>query len=259
MSRPEVAFHVSGDGAPLLLLNGWTASGLAWPSAWLRRLERHHRVIRIDNRGSGWSRTAPAPFTIADLADDTHRVLRMLDVPPATVLGLSMGGMIAQELALRRPGDVHRLVLVATGPPAPHVVAASAEITAHMFLRPRAGQPLAGYLRDLWTVAFAPDFPHREPELVDELVDQLVTRPTPRSAAMTQARAAAAWCGAHRLRRIQAPTTIVHGALDVLRPVQNGRNLCQLIPGSRYLQLPDVGHLVPLEAGDLLADLLENA
>ena len=73
-SRPVVHWHRSGDGPPLLLLNGWTASGLAWPEAWLHRLEESYDVIRIDNRGTGWSRSAPSPFTIADLADDARDV-----------------------------------------------------------------------------------------------------------------------------------------------------------------------------------------
>ena len=114
--RPVVNFHSSGSGDALLLLNGWTASGLLWPDRWLRDLEARFRVIRIDNRGSGWSRSAPTPYDIGDLADDAAAVLRGLGVESATVLGLSMGGAIAQELALRYPRLVSALVLVGTRP-----------------------------------------------------------------------------------------------------------------------------------------------
>ena len=85
----------------------------------LRELERDFRVIRIDNRGTGWSRFARTPFTMADLADDVVGVLDEAEIDRATVFGLSMGGMIAQELAIRHAEDVRRLVLVATSPPAP--------------------------------------------------------------------------------------------------------------------------------------------
>ena len=93
-----------GEGEAVLLINGWSASGIAWPAAWLDELTGRYRVIRLDNRGTGWSRTAPTPFTIGDLADDARDVLKAAGVRRARVLGLSMGGMIAQELALR-----HRL------------------------------------------------------------------------------------------------------------------------------------------------------
>lgn len=255
---PLVSWHERGQGQPLLLLNGWTASGLAWPSSWLHRLERRFRIIRIDNRGTGWSRSAPAPFTIADLADDAYRVLRTLRIDKATVLGLSMGGMIAQELALRHPTIVERLVLVASGPPAPQQLSADPAITAHMFRRRKRGQPLPDYLRNMWVVACAPGFRQRQPDLMDELVHQLVERPTPRSGAMAQARAAAAWHGAGRLARITAPTVVMHGAQDALRPVGNGMRLARLIPGAEYVELPDAGHLLPLEAGDALAEALEH-
>jgi len=72
---PVVNWHVAGSGPPLMLLNGWAGSGLAWPTGWLRSLEAHYRVIRVDQRGSGWSHRAPAPVTIADPADDAPDVL----------------------------------------------------------------------------------------------------------------------------------------------------------------------------------------
>src|SRR4029077_15374299 len=66
MSRPAANWFSQGQGEALLLINGWTASGIVWPTAWLDELAVRYRVIRLDNRGTGWSRTAPAPFTIAD-------------------------------------------------------------------------------------------------------------------------------------------------------------------------------------------------
>ena len=124
MSRRPASRYVAnwfshGQGEAVLLINGWSASGIAWPTAWLDELATQYRVIRLDNRGTGWSRTAPAPFTIGDLADDARNVLKAAGVRRARVLGLSMGGMIAQELALRHPDVVSRLVLAGTRPPAP--------------------------------------------------------------------------------------------------------------------------------------------
>src|SRR3712207_1314396 len=112
--RPQVHWRASGRGPALVLINGWNASGRAWPVAWLRELERRYRVVTPDNRGSGWSRHAETPFTIADLADDVLDVLDAEEIDRAGVLGISMGGMVAQEVALRAPDCVAALFLVAT-------------------------------------------------------------------------------------------------------------------------------------------------
>jgi pimeloyl-ACP methyl ester carboxylesterase len=256
--RDPVYWEQRGEGSPLLLLNGWTAGGSVWPSAWLRELERSFRVIRMDTRGSGLSRTAPAPFTIADLADDAARVLRAAGAERARVLGLSMGGMIAQELGLRHPELVEELFLVATRPPTPAQVAGAPEIAERAFDRPQPGESPEDFLRSLWAGYAAPGFARREPALLDELVEQLRERRTPRVGVTNQALAVLGWHGPRRLAALAVPTTVVHGAVDRLTPVGNGMRLAGLIPGARYVELPDVGHLVPLEAGDVLADLVRG-
>ena len=260
--RPQVFWHETGDGPPLLLLNGWTASGLLWPGSWLERLETTHRVLRVDNRGTGFSRTAPAPFTIADMADDAAAVLRAAGAEPATVLGLSMGGMIAQELVVRHPALVDRLVLVGTRPPAPAHIPAAPQVLerelGQLLHTPQPGEPLAEYFRSVWEPQCAPGFAERNPALFEELAGQIVERVTPRPAVINQLRAIAAWSGARRLRSITAGTTVVHGVLDELSPVGNGMRLARLIPGARYVELPGVGHLVPLEAPDALTHAISS-
>jgi 3-oxoadipate enol-lactonase len=262
-TREPVAFwHEGGQGPVLLLINGWSASGLVWPAEWVARLERRFRVVRIDNRGTGWSRTAPAPFTIGDLAEDAAEVLRAIGAGPATVVGLSMGGMIAQDLALRHPDLVGRLILAATRPPAPDHIPAPPPVLerelGHLLATPRRGEPLDGYFRALWEPQCGPGFAARHPERLDELIGQVIERPAPRAAVINQLRAIAAWTAAGRPAAITAPTVVVHGELDELMPVGNGMRLARLVPAARYVELPGVGHLVPLEAPDLLADVIEE-
>jgi pimeloyl-ACP methyl ester carboxylesterase len=240
----------------LLLLNGWTASGIMWPGEWLRQLERRFRVIRIDNRGSGWSRNAPAPFTIGDMADDAAAVLRATGVDQATVAGLSMGGMIAQELAVRHPDRVSRLVIMASRPPSPAHLVADQTLLRGILARP-AGMPLPDYFRDLWGSFTGPGFAN--PQLLDELVEQILTRPTPRNLLLQQTRAIMAWNGPSRLASISAPTVVVHGIDDRLMPVGNGMRLARLIPGARYVELPDTGHILPMEAPDAVAEILYSS
>lgn len=243
--------HEGGRGEAIVFVNGWSASGLVWPAAVIDELERTHLVVRIDNRGTGWSRRMPRPFSIGDLAGDVISVLDELDLERATIVGLSMGGMVAQEVALRHPRRVRALVLLGTRPPVPEHTPPPAATTARLLTGPAPGQSLKDFMRRRWEVMTGPGFVDDHPEAIREMVSAVVARPTPRAAVLDQARAIAAWCGAGRLRRLSSvPTTVVHGESDPLIPVRNGMRLAQLIPGARYLELEGVGHLVPYEAPD---------
>jgi 3-oxoadipate enol-lactonase len=255
--RPVVNWHEGGQGPALLLLNGFTASGLVWPESWLRRLEERYRVVRIDNRGTGWSRSAPRPFTIGDLADDVRDVLRACGIDRAAVLGLSMGGMIAQELAIRHGEVVEKLVLVGTRPPTPAQVVPDSKAYFLLMQQPSPGGDLREFFTATWGQTVGDGFATDHPDVFAEIADQLMRRITPRSAVVDQARAIAAWHGAARLRRLRVPTTVVHGNRDRLMPVGNGMLLARLLPNATYVELAGVGHLVPHEAGDILLKALD--
>jgi len=257
--RPEVYWRAGGRGPALVLLNGWSASGLAWPRSWVRELERRFRVIRIDNRGSGYSRFAPTPFTMPDLADDVADVLDEAEVERAAVVGMSMGGMIAQEFAVRHGRRLDGLVLTATRPPAPAYYAGKhAHELFGLLTPPRRDETLDTYFTRLWSTATGEGFAEREPGSIAELVRQIVARPTPRQMLLHQLRAVNGWGHAERLGAILAPTVVVHGADDRMVNVENGRRLAELIPGSRFVSLPGVGHLPPLEAPDELLDIVAS-
>lgn len=255
---PQVFWRAHGSGPPVVLINGYSASALAWPRPWTRELERRFNLITLDNRGSGWSRFAEAPFTIGDLADDVAAVLDAAEVSRATVLGLSMGGMIAQELALRRPEVVNGLVLAATRPPHPSFAGPSL-VTAWQLVRPPGrGETLEHYFRTLWTAAAAPGFAETHPDEIEELVSQTMERPTPRAMLVHQLRAMSGWAHADRLTGLSAPTVIVHGDADRFSPPANGRALARLIPGARHIPLEGVGHLLPHEAPDVLGAVIDE-
>jgi 3-oxoadipate enol-lactonase len=255
-SRPPINVHDGGSGPAVVLINGWTASGLVWPASLVAALEREHRVVRIDNRGTGWSRHAPRPYTIHDLAGDARRVIDDLALVRPTVVGISMGGMIAQELAMSWPDRVGRLVLLGTRPPTPADTPPPANVSATLLSTPPKGVPMRQYLRDGWATVTGPGFVAEHPELIDEMAGSFARRPTPQFAVLDQARAITAWSGAYRLRSVRVPTTVVHGTEDPLIPVRNGMRLAQLIAGARYVELPRVGHLVPYEAAEVVVELV---
>lgn len=256
--RFGVHCHQGGDGPPLLLLNGWTASGLVWPAAMVKRFERRFHVLRVDARGAGWSRGAPTPFTVAELADDAVRVLRNSGHRRAVVAGLSMGGMVAQELAIRHPDAVDRLILLSTRPPAPAHVPSGRSLWALATAPPPPERSLDDHIRQVWASFTGPGFPEAHPELIDEIVAAVTRRITPRAGLLNQARAVVAWRGAHRLRHLRVPTVVMHGTADRLIPVGNGRRLAALVKTSRYVELAGVGHLVPYEAPEQFAEIVED-
>jgi 3-oxoadipate enol-lactonase len=254
---PQVFWRAHGTGPALVLINGYSASALAWPRGWTRMLEARFRVITVDNRGSGWSRLADTPFTIADMADDVADVLDAAEAATATVLGLSMGGMIAQELVLRRPGRVRGLVLAATRPPIPRFHIPPLAASWQLVRPPGPRETLQQYFRALWTAAAAPGFAQRHPDDIEELVRQTLERPTPRAMLAHQLRAMSSWAHADRLTSIRAPTVVVHGDEDRFSPPANGLELAELIPGARHVPVPGVGHLLAHEAPEQLDQALD--
>ncbi|HEX5097376.1 MAG TPA: alpha/beta fold hydrolase [Acidimicrobiia bacterium] len=211
-----------------------------------------------DNRGTGYSRCAPMPASIATMADDAAAVLQAVGAEPALVVGLSMGGMIAQELALRHPERVRALVLVGTRPPAPVHLQVPGDVISRLLRRPEPGETVGQFLTATWATLCGPGFAAARPDLLDELVEQILVRTTPKASTFRQMSSIAAWHDPRRLAGIAAPTTVVHGDVDPLMPVGNGTRLACLIPGARYVELAGVGHLPPLEASDAVAEIVEQ-
>lgn len=253
VARGQAYWEAHGSGPAVLLINGYGASGLVWPGGWIDELRARHTVVTVDLRGSGRARHAETPFTIGDLAADMAAVLDAADIPSAVVMGLSMGGMVAQELALSAPERVAGLLLVGTRPPVPAFTPPRMRATLRLMLPARPGVTIHDYYRNLWTAAAAPGFAQRRGDLIEEMVSQILAGPTPRAMLVHQFRAMSAWSHAERLGDLAVPTAVVHGSLDTFSPVQNGRTLARLIPGATLRELADVGHLVPLEAPEVLS------
>ena len=259
-SRPDdpIDWWDSGTGPGVVLVNGWTLSGRVWPAAFVDAVAAAHRVVRLDNRGTGDRRRDRDPFTIAQLADDVHQVIDAAGLDRPIVVGFSMGGMIATELALRWPDQVGGLVLVSARPPCPARIAGGPGILGRALTPPSRDRPLADQFRLRWARVSAPGFADRHPERFDEMAVAALSAVTPRRTVLSQARAVGAWRGAHRLRTLDVPCTVVHGSVDPLSPAENSRRLAALIPGARYVELAGVGHLVPQEAPTQLADIVNS-
>jgi pimeloyl-ACP methyl ester carboxylesterase len=245
----KVYYEIHGDAVgvpPLLLLMGMGGSCRGWLPLQVPEFQKSRRTILVDHRGVGGSEDPGSPFGTADLADDAAALLDALHVERADALGVFMGGMVAQQLALRHAARVDRLVLVGTWarPDAKRRL-----LLEHWRDLARADAPLLAIVRErlLWTLA---DETLEQQDLIDAMVT-FFTHDEPPLTADVFARQCEA-CLAHdalaRLGRISAPVLAIAGDRDILTPVELQRAFASRIPGSRLVCLRGVGHVVAFEA-----------
>jgi 3-oxoadipate enol-lactonase len=228
-----------GDGPPVLLIMGLGMNATAWWRTAPVLAQAGLRVIAFDNRGVGRSERTPGPYTAAGMADDAVSVLDAAGVERAHVYGISLGGMIAQEVALRHPARVRALVLGATTAGGDDLVPASEDVNAFVRLRARMTAEHA-----VW--ASVPINYSRRTRLEggDRIAEDVERRLRyPIEAEYYSAQLAAAHGHDARVEEIRAPTLVVHGDEDVLIPPANGERLAALIPGAELFMWPGAAHL----------------
>ena len=227
----KVAWERHGKGAPLLLIHGLGYARWGWEPV-LEPLARSFDVILFDNRGIGESDAPPGPYTVPELAADALQVLDEGGVERAHVLGTSLGGMVAQELALSAPERVDRLVLACTTPGGPESFPMP-ERTVQLMT---SGATLRQFVEN--ALADQPD-----PELVERILRHREATAQPLEAWSAQAAAGAMFDALDRLPRIEAPTLILHGTEDAVVDSRNSALLGLRIPNARVEVFPGGGHL----------------
>ena len=237
----DLSWRAEGAGEPVLMIMGLGTSGLGW-----RRLLPHVRsgyeAIVFDNRGTGASPAVTGPSTMEALVDDALSVLAAAGHESAHVLGASMGGMIAQHLALEHPGRVRSLGLICTTP-----VGSSGRPPWRLLLG-TALRPFVGpeHLARLSApMLYAQRTRDERPEVLAEDLKVRMADPVPARTSWAQMAAIRSHDTRHRLSELaDLPVTVIHGDEDVLVPTGRGRDLAEQIPGSRLVLVPGAGHLL---------------
>lgn len=259
VTRPDgaaISYEVDGpEGAPAVVL----IMGLAWPAAmWFRQvpaLATDYRVVRMDNRGAGKTGDVPgAPYTVETMAADCLAIMDDAGVRSAQVVGISMGGLIAQELALTAPERVTSLCLVATHPG-----------IAQAVVNPDAMEMLMsrGSMTPEQAAEVSIPFNYAPATTRDRIEEDWAIR-MPLAATndgyMAQAMGTSQWSGYDRLASIAAPTMVLHGELDRLVPPANGEKIAERIPGAELVLVPDANHVLttdqPEQVNKILLDWL---
>jgi pimeloyl-ACP methyl ester carboxylesterase len=233
-----VGYRELGAGSPVLLIMGLGGSMDDWQPLFVAALARRHTVVVLDNAGVGKTATLPAPLSITEMANQTSALISALRLDRTAVLGWSMGGMVAQALAVLHPGQVSRLVLAATQPgtghalPIPAAAAAAAAsanpATVLSVLFPR-GAAAAARVYAIGILRYRGYYR------------------APRATIVAQERAVQRWlagddAAGRRLGAVRVPTLVADGTRDQLDPVGNDRSLAGSVPGAKLLLYPGAGH-----------------
>jgi len=273
------------SGPALLMLMGLGMQLTGWPEELVQMLvERGWRVIRIDNRDAGLSQgfeaagtpnlawatlryllrlRVPTPYTLADMADDACGVLDALDIAQAHVCGASMGGMIAQHLAARRPERVSRLTLMMTSSGARRLPNPSARVRAALLERrptdPNDTEAILARLERVFTLIGSPAYRPERAAFRARLAASVQRAWRPSGVARQLVAIAADGDRSPLLACITAPTHIVHGAADPLVPVAAAHDLHDRIGGSTLEIIDGMGHDLPAALWPRLAAAIGRA
>lgn len=252
----ELHYERSGSGEPLLLIQGMSGTHVSWGEPFLELLRESFDVIAFDNRGIGLSAPVGGPFTIVEMAGDAAALLGQLGIESAHVVGISMGGMIAQELALADPDLLRSLTLGCTYCGGP-----GSQLMPRENLEKLAAGMASGdrdkAIRASWEVNLSPAF--RADESGYAAFHEMATSvPAAKRTIELQAQAIFGHDTSGRLGEISTPTLIVHGTDDGVLPYPNGEMIASLMPAARFETLEGVGHMFWWEQPERSAALIRE-
>jgi len=250
----ELDCERSGVGPPLLAIMGMSGTALHWGEPFLAPLREQFEVIAYDHRGVGRSSRLDGPLTIAQLAADASGLLDALEIDSAHVLGISMGGMVAQELALAHPEQVRTLTLGCTYCGGEGSSQAAPEVIQRLFEAISSGDRQRA-LRTAWEINVSPA-KAADADAYAAFLEISERRAVAVPVVMAQAQAVLGHDTSARLQDLAMPTLVIHGTVDQLLPVANGRMIAARIPGARLEILDGVGHLFFWEQPEHAAELI---
>ncbi len=242
--RTRLYWESTGTGDPVLLIHGLGLSGGAWWRT-VDTLAGSMRVITFDHRGIGQSESLTYAYTTEAMADDAVSILDDLEMERVHVYGFSLGGMIAQQVALRHPDRVQSLVLGGTHSGGRRVAVPDPEVMT--FFQRRATMPSEQAAWASVPYNYGPRSRATQADRIGEDIERRLTNPFNEHAYRAQLLAGSLHNCYRRLSRIRTPTMVVHGARDRIIPVANAHMTAQLVPGAELRILEEAGHLYPTE------------
>ncbi len=244
VGKSSLYYEIHGEGSPLVMIRGLGSNADHWYSQ-LPALSEKYRVITFDNRGIARSPDPGGEFSVPAMAGDTLGLLDALELERPHVMGLSMGGMIAQELAIERPDRVNGLILACTHPGGRKQIRADPKVEELFKGMVYVGSPQSKI--DAAPTLFGPETLAHSPETVRKYAEVSLKHPAGPGILTKQWIAVQAHDACVRLPKIKAPVLVLTGDVDVLIPPGNSKILAELIPDSRLSVIPGGGHQILVE------------
>jgi pimeloyl-ACP methyl ester carboxylesterase len=235
---------------------GLSGTRASWGDDFLGELEGSFDTIAYDHRGIGGSDPIDGPFTIADLAADAAALIAALELGSVHVLGISLGGMVAQELVLAAPDRVRTLTLGCTYCGGPGSRITDRAVISRLLAAGGSGDREL-MLRTGFEINVSPAHAAR-PGAWEAFRERALAVAAPLDVVFEQLRATAVHDTSARLPQVTAPTLVVHGELDQMLDASNARQIAQLVPGARLELLEGVGHMFWVERPQRSAELLRE-
>ncbi len=235
-------YEIHGKGFPLLLLAGLGADLSVWDENMVRELAKRYQTILVDNRGAGHSDCPKGPYSIKQLADDAAGLLNALGIAQVYVLGHSMGGLIAQQLAIDFPQKVAKLVLCSSNAGPSRAVSPAADITQGIMDRARGKLTDEEIVNNRVSHAFSTEYQQANPEFMKKFRQKAATNLMPQAPYMAQTQATMAYNSARFLKKLHVPTLILHGKKDNLCPWENAEILAKCIPDAKVAYCVESAH-----------------
>ena len=250
-------YEEHGSGEPLLLIMGWGGNASTWQPQ-IPGLSHQYRVIAFDNRGVGRTSATEEPYSTAQMAADTIGLLDALEVPSAHIFGVSLGGMIAQELVLAHPERVSTLILGCTSPGSSQASGAEKlqDSIASFQEETKEHSPDAGWFSDFMKLLWTEEALAQSDSHVQDFVLSLIRYPPTPHGLRNQAAAIAAHDAYDRLHQISCPTLVITGGEDELIAPRNSGILADHIPSAELRAFPGLRHAFHLEQPNLVNSLI---
>ncbi len=246
----DVDLYYESHGAPglptIVFIGGWAS--YRW--IWFRQipyLKERYRCIVFDNRGSGRSSKPDYPYTMDMFASDTVGLMEALNIETAHVLGISMGGLIAQQIAISYPEKLRSLIIVSSHFGGPNHIPIDDKTLALLGAIPTETISREQSMEMRYRATFSPQFLQENRSLIELTQEWANKHPAPLFAQVHQASATSAFNAESELKKISAPTLILHGDSDLAVPTRNGELLDQRISNSKLKIIKDASHFVIIE------------
>ena len=246
--RVELYYEVHGppDAPPIVFIGGWASYHWIWFRQ-IPEMSEKYRCIVFDNRGAGRSSKPDYPYTIKMMADDTVGLMEALGIENAHILGISMGGLIAQQVALSYPEKLRSLIIVSSHFGGPNQIPMDDRTMALLIAVPTETIS-AEQARDMrYQATFSPGFLQENEDILQQIERWIAQYPAPLYAQIHQSSATAGFNSESELGKITAPTLIIHGTADRAVPTGNSDLLASKIPNARKVLLEGAAHFCIIE------------